>query len=81
VPKLAPNDGGQAEPERQIDLAALCEAADQILELVGARLRECEPGARDWNDRSLVLALARAYRCLRSVRELAGRGEAEDAPS
>jgi hypothetical protein len=37
------------------------------------------PQVRDWNDRLLLEAFGRAYRCLRSIRELAGRHEGEDA--
>lgn len=37
------------------------------------------PEVRDWNDRLLLEAVARAYRCLRSIRELAARREGEDA--
>jgi hypothetical protein len=43
-------------------------------------LRESEgPVVRDWNDRLFVEAFTRAYRCLRSIREVAGRDESEDA--
>lgn len=61
------------------DLQRLCELADRVLELVRTRLPQTTPQVRDWNDRLLIEAFARAYRCLRSVRELAGRGEADDA--
>jgi hypothetical protein len=55
-------------------------AVDRVLELVPQALKESEgPVIRDWNDRVLVEAFTRAYRCLRSVRELAGRDEADDA--
>jgi hypothetical protein len=48
----------------------------------GARRRiaqENRPNVNDWNDQFLVAAFARAFRCLRSVREIACRGEANDA--
>jgi hypothetical protein len=65
-------------PER--DFGRLCDAVDRVLELVSARLPATDgPAIRDWNDRLLVEAFTRAYRCLRSIRELAGRREAEDA--
>src|SRR5205823_3791755 len=59
----------------------MCGTADQVLELVGREWRpnQRSPAVVDWNDELLVVAFARAYRCLRSVRELAGRGEDEDA--
>jgi Family of unknown function (DUF5677) len=62
-----------------LDLNQHCELADEVLELVRTRLPGTTPQVGDWNDRLLVEAFARAYRCLRSVRELAGRGEADDA--
>jgi hypothetical protein len=71
----------EGRPERRMrDLGSLCEAADRILELVRTRLPQTEgPVVRDWNDRIFLLAFTRAYRCLRSIRELACRGEAEDS--
>ena len=56
------------------------EIADRIIELV----RATTPGdagvdTADRNDRLLVAAYGRAYRCFVSIRELAGRGEADDA--
>jgi hypothetical protein len=65
-------------PERDLD--RLCDAVDRVLELVRTELPATDgPAVRDWNDRLLVEAFTRAYRCLRSIRELAGRREAEDA--
>jgi hypothetical protein len=62
------------------DPARLRGAVDRVLELVSEALRESEgPAIRDWNDRVLVEAFTRAHRCLRSIRELAGRDEADDA--
>jgi hypothetical protein len=57
----------------------MCDAVDRALELVSTRLPETQPAIRDWNDRLFVEAFTRAYRCLRAIRELACRGEAEDA--
>jgi hypothetical protein len=72
--------GEPDKPALERDLRRLCNAVDRVLELVRARLPATDgPAIRDWNDRLLVAAFARAYRCLRSVRELAGRGEFEDA--
>jgi hypothetical protein len=62
------------------DLARLCDAVDRVLELVRTQLPRTDgPAVRDWNDRLFVEAFTRAYRCLSSIRELAGRKEAEDA--
>ena len=60
-------------------LAGILRVADRVLELVRTRLAGTTPHIRDWNDRLLVEAFGRAYRCLRSVREIAGRGEGDDA--
>jgi Family of unknown function (DUF5677) len=74
-------EGVEATPGNQgLDLAGLGEIADRVLELV----RQWAPGdagppARDWNDLLLITAFTRAYRCMCSIRELAGRGEADDA--
>jgi hypothetical protein len=62
-----------------LDLQRHCELADRVLKLVETRLPGTQLQIRDWNDTLLVEAFARAYRCLRSVRELAGRGEGDDA--
>jgi Family of unknown function (DUF5677) len=72
---------GRPDPAPRVrDLRSLCEAADRILELVRERVAAIEPPVpRDWNDRVFLVAFGRAYRCLRSTRELAGRGESEDA--
>jgi hypothetical protein len=61
-----------------LDLEQHCELADEILALVRVRLPGTQPQVRDWNDRLLVEGFGRAYRCLRSIRELAGRKEGED---
>jgi HEPN domain-containing protein len=62
------------------DLGALCDAADRILTLVRDRVAAIEtPEPRDQNDRVFLIAFGRAYRSLRSIRQLACRGEAEDA--
>ena len=62
------------------DLGSLADAADRTLNLVRERLPDTDgPVVRDWNDRLFVEAFGRAHRCLQSIRELAGRGEAEDA--
>src|ERR671934_150989 len=63
----------------ELDLGRLTQAVDEVLDLVRNRLPEVEPAIRDWNDRLMVAAFARAYRCLRSVRELTHRAESEDA--
>jgi hypothetical protein len=60
-------------------LDRLLDAADQILELVRIRLPQTNPTIRDWNDRLFIEAFARAYRCLRSIRDLAQAGRSEDA--
>lgn len=74
----APSEPPPAHPAR--NLPELCDAVDRVLELVRSRLPATEgPAIRDWNDRLFVEAFGRAYRCLRSVRELACRGESEDA--
>jgi hypothetical protein len=71
-----PNDRG-VQP---LDFEHHLEIADRLLELVRARAPEAvRPQIRDSNDLLLVHAFLRAYRCLRSVRELAGRGEGDDA--
>jgi hypothetical protein len=59
----------------------MCATADRVLALVREEWRPDErpPVVNDWNDQVLVAAVARGYRCLRSVRELACRGEADDA--
>jgi hypothetical protein len=58
----------------------MCETADRVLDVAREWApQERPPQVSDWNDQALVVAFGRAYRCLRSVREVAGRGEAEDA--
>jgi hypothetical protein len=67
-------------PARMPDLRAMCATADRVLALVREWMPEEQPPAvEDWNDQLLVAAFARGYRCLRSVREIACRGEADDA--
>lgn len=63
-----------------LDLRRLCATVDEALQ----RVREWAPGdrgptIRDWNDLLFVTAFTRAFRCMWSIRELAGRGEADDA--
>jgi hypothetical protein len=56
------------------------EVADQIIEWVRGSVPDDEGiETRDRNDRLLVAAYGRAYRCFVSIRELAGRGEADDS--
>jgi Family of unknown function (DUF5677) len=60
-------------------LERIVAAVDVILnEVEGAPTELAEP-ERDVNDAFLRVAYGRAYPCLRSIRELAGRGEADDA--
>jgi hypothetical protein len=47
--------------------------------LVRDRLPALTPELRDWNDRLLIEAVARGYRCLGSIRELAAAKRSEDA--
>jgi hypothetical protein len=75
--------GGVSEtPDPSADdvLGHLGRAVDVILEAV-ENAPTGTPGTpvRDANDTLLCAAYGRAYRCLRSIRELAGRGEADDA--
>jgi hypothetical protein len=61
-------------------LVRLCGAVDTILAAVEqATIDSPGPAQRDLNDTFLTAAYGRAYRCLRSIRQLAGRGEADDA--
>ena len=61
-------------------LARICAAVDLTLEAVEKATTDSPgPAPRDVNDAFLGAAYGRAYRCMRSIRELAGRGEAEDA--
>jgi hypothetical protein len=63
-----------------LDLARAVELADRVLELVHTRLPQIERRQlRDWNDILFVQAFARAHRCLRSARDIAARGEGDDA--
>jgi hypothetical protein len=64
---------------RWFDLDDTLGLADRVLELVRTRVPAATPQVRDWNDRLLLEAVGRGYRCLRSIRELAGRREGEDA--
>lgn len=66
--------------ERGTWLPTAAEIADQVIEWVEATVPgESGVGTQDRNDRLLVAAYGRAYRCFVSIRELAGRGEADDA--
>src|SRR3954453_19349005 len=61
-------------------LLRLCAAVDVILAAVEqSAIASSGPAPRDVNDTFLGAAYGRAYRCLRSIRELADRGEADDA--
>jgi Family of unknown function (DUF5677) len=61
-------------------LMRLCAAVDLILEAVEeATTSSPGPAPRDMNDAFLGAAYGRAYRCLRSIRELAYRGDGDDA--
>jgi Family of unknown function (DUF5677) len=55
----------------------LCAVVDVTLDAVEKATAGSVP--RDLNDTFLGAAYGRAYRCMRSIRELAGRGEADDA--
>jgi Family of unknown function (DUF5677) len=61
-------------------LDRICAVVDTILDAVKKAPTE-SPGAaaKDVNDAFLAAAYGRAFRCMRSIRELAGRGEADDA--
>lgn len=73
-------DCGVVDPARQLE--AISNVADVILEAV-ASSSTASPGhsVRDVNDALLCAAYGRAYRCLRSIRQLAGSEEADDALS
>jgi hypothetical protein len=60
-------------------LDRICAAVDVILDAVHAAPTELAERERDVNDAFLRAAYGRAFRCVRSIRELAGRGEADDA--
>ncbi len=85
APSLSARSLGDMSEERHpsarpLDLPQSVELADRVLDLVRARLPEIERRQlRDWNDILLVQAFARAQRCLRSVRDIAVRGEGDDA--
>src|SRR6266545_2185939 len=78
---LVPRERDAPPPHVRLDLGQICDTVDQVLELVRREWRpqENRPNVNDWNDEFLVAAFARAFRCLRSVREIACRGEADDA--
>jgi hypothetical protein len=58
----------------------LCASADAVLDAVEeATASSPGPVPRDLNDAFLGAAYGRAYRCMRSIRELACRGEGDDA--
>ena len=63
-------------PEDELD--EIGHVADAILAQIKSNTVE-GVSVRDVNDAILVAAFGRAYRCSRSIRELAGRGEADDA--
>jgi hypothetical protein len=69
---LPERDDSDQELQRHLQVA------DQVLELVLTRLPEATPQTRDLSDELLCLALGRAYRCLRSIRELASHREGDD---
>jgi hypothetical protein len=61
-------------------LLRLCTSVDVILAAVEqATTTSPGPAPRDVTDTLLGAAYGRAYRCMRSIREFAGRGEADDA--
>lgn len=61
-------------------LVRLCAVVGAMLEAVEkATSTSPGPAPRDLNDAFLGAAYGRAYRCMRSIRELACRGEADDA--
>lgn len=68
-------------PRVRLDLGQICDTVDQVLELVRRdwNPQVNRPNINDWSDEFLVVAFARAFRCLVSVREVACRGEADDA--
>ena len=58
----------------------LCAVVGAMLEAVeNATSTSPGPASRDLNDAFLGAAYGRAYRCIRSIGELACRGEADDA--
>ena len=61
-------------------MAAIDDVATEIADLVAGSL-PASPGVatRDVNDELLCAAYGRAFRCFTSIRELAGRHEADDA--
>src|SRR5436190_1853727 len=68
----------ETKPGTQLE--QICRAVDAILEAIeSAPLADPGPTVRDVNDAFLCAAYGRVYRCVRSIRELAGRGEADDA--
>jgi hypothetical protein len=61
-------------------LMRLCAVVDMTREAVEeATTSSPGPAPRDMNDALLGAAYGRAYRCMRSIREIAGRGETQDA--
>jgi Family of unknown function (DUF5677) len=77
-----PSVAEDAEPNRDpsAELIRLSAAVDVILEAVEkAAQPTTQHVGRDVNDALLGAAYGRAYRCMRSIRELAARGEADDA--
>jgi hypothetical protein len=64
-------------PTGHNELGEIARVADAILAQITTNAVEDVPV--HVNDALLVAAFGRAYRCFRSIRELAGRGEANDA--
>jgi hypothetical protein len=61
-------------------LIRLCAVVELTLQAVEKATTDAlGPAPRDLNDTFLGAAYARAYRCVRSIKELAWRGEADDA--
>lgn len=76
--RVTSSRAGLSLPTRS--LVRLCAAVDLILEAVEKATEDSPgPAPRDLTDAFLGAAYGRAHRCMRSIRELAGRGEADDA--
>ena len=71
---------GERDPNPALDLPGVGALADRVCDLVREwNPQERPPVVNDWNDEMLVMAFIRAYRCLLSVRTVAGNGDADDA--
>jgi hypothetical protein len=68
----------ERDPTPTDELEHIVRVADTILSQIKSNSVEQVP-VHDVNDAILCAAFGRAYRCFRSIRELAGRGEADDA--